>query len=238
MRHDPAVDDDSDPVAFGPGQPGRFLTWWYGAASGTGTPGAAPTADEVDGLPAPLRAWHELAAARRLPEPVQLEVLDAETAWYDGDVLVVASEQGGWLWGVDAARAEDPTDDGGGDLPVLERSQATGGVWSATKETLTEFLWHAAVLEAVLGAPVARTVELLDGDAVRVAATRLRPVPVPWWTWPGQGHWLLAGDGVLVVVAPDDPEPDGTPSGTYFALGAARSPDAAAVLDGVGLAWS
>src|SRR5215469_8066460 len=131
-QDDRVIDEVGAAAVFGPDQPERFLTAWFGPPA-RDAPHWVP-----NGLPLPLVDWHRQVARWDSPVMRQNEVPFQRTM--DGDVLLVGIEtQHVWLWGV--------RDDGDNPM-VWERANDPGADWTEIGEHLDEFLWHFTLVEA------------------------------------------------------------------------------------------
>ncbi|MGH3763053.1 hypothetical protein [Actinophytocola sp.] len=165
----------------------RFLSRWYGPAD------RQPAATAVDGTPRPLRDWFELTARWSAPVVTQNHVLSQP--WIDDGKLVFWEEnQGVWLW----ATAPD-----GDDPPVYDRENVDGDSWQPTGESLSTFLLHVAVFEAIMGASHGACASWVSAAALAEILAPLRPLPMPEWRWPAPGHRLHAADGLLAFSGPN-----------------------------------
>jgi len=182
------IDEVRPAAVFGPDQPERFLTAWFG-------PPARDAPDWVpNGLPLPLVDWHRQVARWDSPVMRQNEVPFQRTM--DGDVLLVGVEtQRVWLWGV--------RDDGDNPM-VWERENNPGANWTETRERLDEFLWHFTLVEAVFGTRLglgAANVTSVDHDRFTRAWTALDVKP---WRWPGPNAALWTQGGLIAWTMVND----------------------------------
>lgn len=212
------TDNIAAAIEFGADQPERFLTAWFG-------PPSRPAAAVADGLPEPLRRWHQLASRWDRPLLQQNEI--PADPKMDGDLLLVGIEtQAVWLWGVDPSGA------------VFERENIDGAEWTPTGEDCDEFLWHFVLVEAVFGGAIGAAANNVDGRSFRRLAETWAPVEVRSWRWPGPDHRLWHRGGVLAwTVVNDLPDAAVDDSSYYSIFIAARSNDALVVLDDLGIEW-
>jgi hypothetical protein len=122
----------------------------------------------------------------------------AELTTEDGIVTFWVENQGNWLWAFDPA-CEDHF--------VYEKEPSDEPTpWRPTGERLSDFLIHATLLEAILGAPAKKITE-------RVSAAWLWSqegsceLPFPAWHWPARDSHILFGESWLALVHPSD-DPD------------------------------
>ncbi|WP_141753830.1 hypothetical protein [Streptomyces luteocolor] len=185
----------------------RFLQKWHGEpnspTSKSATPNLAPEA---------LIHWHEISSqwsdgitfhnyAIPLPE------LEIE----DGKVPFWVENQGTWLWSFDP---HDPNH------PVYEKEPSSDSApWVATGEKLSDFLVHATVFEAVLGAPATKVAFGISDDFLWVR-DETRPLPFPAWNWPAPGSRIAIGEDWLALMHPSD-----APAAGYDVTLAATAPE-------------
>jgi hypothetical protein len=175
----------------------RFLTRWYGPPDRPSSSSAAEP-----GLPGPLRRWFETTSRWSRPVATQNHVLARPTP-ADGMRVFWLENQAAWQWAIDS---HDPDDD----PAVHDRENAAGAAWQATGATLSTFLVHIAVYEAVMGAGCSASACWVTPGQLDEILRPLQPLPMPSWRWPVAGHRLYAGDGLLAFAGPN-PEPGETP---------------------------
>ena len=126
----------------------------------------------------------------------------------DGDVeLLVAENQGVWLWGRDASGR------------FVERENEDGRPWRPTGEDETAFWLHHAAFEFLCGHfPAFRSTTDQTEDVAALVLEATDPLPVGEWGWPGTRQRLRhRGDSLamladhgglfwLVVSGPDEDE--------------------------------
>ncbi|MFK0202138.1 hypothetical protein [Streptomyces lavendulae] len=192
----------------------NFLRRWYGAPTSPDT-----RLGESSNAPRELVEWHEISAQWggvivSHNYAIPLSELKAE----GGKVSFWVENQGAWVW------AFDPTSD---DLAVYEREPSDGLTpWEKTGESLSEFLIHATVMEAILGAPARKIAQ-----GVRIEwlnSERVHKIPFPAWNWPARNSCIYAGDSWLALVHASDDAPT-----TSDVTLAARSPENLAWADNV-----
>jgi len=206
VGHDqPVPEEDPQAIAALEDDLQRFLSAWYGEPDLTDRPeqDPAPTCP----IPGMLAGWHRQAARWSRPLTRINQLLGPGETWHDGEVLVVCVEQQGtWLWGVVP---------GQGDPAVLERSSEAGLGWTPTGERLSDYLLHAALVEAVLSAPAQVGLDDASRDQLRLLTEQMSTVRAAPWRWPGPEHALWQRGGALALTCvnrlPDTPaEPDST----------------------------
>jgi hypothetical protein len=196
-------------VPFGPDQPQRFLTAWFGPPSRDALKPASTD------LPAALTAWHRQVS--RWDTPVMRQNRAPARREMDGDMLLVGVEtQAVWLWGVR---------DGDDNPLVWERYNEPGAGWTQTHEHLDEFLWHFTLVEtAIVGGRYglgANDVNSIDLARFTGAWTALNVKP---WRWPGPNQTLWTWDGLLAwTMVNDRPDSPVTGASTYSIFVGARS---------------
>lgn len=185
----------------------RFLRTWYGAQkSPNAILGKSPDA------PRELVEWHEISAqwggaitSHNYAIPL------AELAAEDGKIPFWVENQGTWVW------AFDPNNE---DYSVYEREPSDEPTpWRRTGERLSDFLIHATILEAVLGAPATKVAQGVAADWLW-SVEGSHELPFPAWNWPARGSRILFGENWLALTHPSEyPE-----TGHDITL-AARTPD-------------
>ncbi|WP_399895913.1 hypothetical protein ACGH7X_40335 [Streptomyces sp. BBFR51] len=168
---------------------GRFLTRWYGDPD-------LPISVNPDAvkMPPPLRFWHEIASQWSTPvttlnHPLGPSELEIE----DGKLVFWVENQGCWTWS---------TNINGDDSIVFDRQPGSDPEpWIPTGETLSEFLLHATVFEAIVGAPCQMYVENITEEVLSGIASNLRPLPLPHWRWPSTEVRILVGNSLLAQVS-------------------------------------
>ncbi|WP_181791322.1 hypothetical protein [Streptomyces phytophilus] len=185
----------------------RFLRRWYGAPKSANVkPGESPDA------PGELVEWHEISAqwAGEITSHNYAVPL-AELATEDGKIPFWIENQGTWVW------AFDPKSEG---CSVYEREPSDEPTpWRRTGERLSEFLIHATILEAILGAPAKKSALGVPADWLW-SREGSHELPFPAWNWPARDSRILLGESWLALVHPSD-DPD---AGHDITL-AAREPD-------------
>lgn len=207
---------------FGPDQPERFLTAWFGSP-----PRDAPEW-VANGLPVALVEWHRQVARWDSPVMQQNSVPFQRTM--DDDVMLVGIEnQRVWLWGVREA----------GDNPrVWERHNAAEDGWTETGERLDEFLWHFTLTDAVVGARfglVAIDVTSTDHRNFTGGWTALDAEP---WRWPGPSSALWTRGGLIAwTMVNSEPDTPVDESSRYNIVVGALSQEDLFQADDAGIAW-
>ncbi|MZD09702.1 hypothetical protein GTW43_32165 [Streptomyces sp. SID5785] len=167
----------------------RFLTRWYGDPDRpiSANLGAAK-------MPLPLRAWHEIASQWSTPVTTLNHPLDpSELEIEDGKLVFWVENQGCWTWS---------TNINGDDPIVFDRQPGSDHEpWAPTGETLSEFLLHATVFEAIVGAPCQMYVENITEEVLSRIASEVSPLPLPHWRWPSADVRILVGTGLLAQVS-------------------------------------
>ncbi len=207
-------------MTFGPDQPQRFLTAWFGPPS---RDAPEPAASDV---PAALASWHR-QVGRWDPPVIRHNQVPAGREM-DGDMLLVGIEnQAVWLWGVP---------DSGGNPLVWERENQPGADWTPTGARLDEFLCLFMLTDALLGARFG----LVALDVSAAALARFTPgwTALPATQWPGSHQTLWTMDGLLGwTIRNGRMDAPATDASTYTIQVAARTDHDLAVLDDTGIAW-
>lgn len=99
-----------------------------------------------------------------------------------------------WAWACDRA---------GDDPAVFDRENEPGRPWQPTGVALSTFLLHVAVVEAVFGARFGAAAAWVTPAQLEAVLAPLRPLPMPPWRWPAQGHRLYAEEGLLAFAGPN-----------------------------------
>jgi hypothetical protein len=215
------IDEVTEAAVFGPDQPQRFLTAWYGP----------PLRDApqwvANGLPQALVDWHRQVARwdavmRQNQVPFQRTM--------DADVLLVGIEnQHAWLWGVR---------DDGENPQVWERRNDPGTDWTQTGEHLDEFLWHFTLVEALSGVCGLRADDVTWADVERFTRdwTELDVKP---WRWPGPNAAFWTRDKLIAwTLVSQRPEAPVTAASPYSIVVGGRSNDDLARADDARISWS
>ncbi|MFI7068589.1 hypothetical protein ACIBL3_46910 [Kribbella sp. NPDC050124] len=168
-----------------------FLSKWYGDR-----PSAGVQVGHESGAPTELVEWHEISArwggaitAHNYAVPL------AELRIEDGKIPFWVENQGTWEW------AFDPNDEA---HSVYEREPSEGGnPWTPTGERLSDFLIHATVLEAILGAPATKVAQGVPAGLLG-SQTGGRELPFLPWNWPARDSRIILGEKWLALVHPSD----------------------------------
>jgi hypothetical protein len=212
-------------VTVGPHSLECFVERWYG-------PPTVPAPPLSSGLRYALAHWYQLAGTYDRPLIHQNHLLEpAEFRRESGRVVFYVENQGVWLWGYDASdTARDPE--------VFDCEAEPGRQWLSTSESLSEFMLHVAVFEAILGSPV---------GAGNFGCTRyeldliLRPfarVGLPAWRWPAPEHRLYCGREILAVAGTTDlPDSPVSENSRFEVFLAGTDLDALAYLDDLPVEW-
>lgn len=169
----------------------RFLTRWYGQPDR----GAAPAVQTGHRMPRPLCEWFQVVSRWSRPIAVQNRVLGVDEVWVeDGRLVFWVENQGVWLWGVDL-EGDDPR--------VYDRENEPGRPWQPTSVTLSVFLVHVAVFEAVWNAQFGAVAAWITPDRLDEVLAPLTPIPGAAWRWPSPRHQLYVGDEVLAFAGPN-----------------------------------
>jgi hypothetical protein len=217
------VNDELAAVAdFGPEQPQRFLSAWFGPPSRDAPQWVA------NGLPLALVEWHRQVA--RWDSTVTQQNRVPFERRMDGDMLLVGIEnQEVWLWGV-------PDD---GDNPMVwERENTPGADWTETGEHLDEFLWHFTLVEATLNRYYLMAFEATPADHNRFTRGWIN-LGVKPWRWPGPNEVVWTRDGLIAwTVVNDRPGATVTAASHYAIVVGARSYDDLVHADNAGIDWA
>ncbi|MFE6157743.1 hypothetical protein ACFQ7F_02340 [Streptomyces sp. NPDC056486] len=172
----------------------HFLRDWYGDPT-------SPSAKAKSSRSAPkeLIEWHEISTqwdGRITSHNYAIPLPELEV--HDGKVPFWVENQGTWLW------AFDPDDQ---DHLVYEQEPSGDPApWAPTSESLPEFLIHATVMEAILGAPARKIATGVDAEWL-LTRENVSPLPSPPWNWPARESRILLGEDWLALVHPSD-EPE------------------------------
>lgn len=173
----------------GPDSLERFLVGWHGE------PDLKPVSLEEEDVPPPLRQWFELTSRWSKPLTSQNRVLRPERTWVeDGKRVFWVENQGVWLWAMDLS-GEDPA--------VFDRLNDSGEPWERTGVSLSTFMLHVAVFEAIMSAPHAAATSGVTRSVLEAILAPLKSLPMPDWRWPAPGHRLYSGDGLLAFAGPN-----------------------------------
>ncbi|WP_344922665.1 hypothetical protein, partial [Plantactinospora mayteni] len=164
-------------------------------------------------MPRELVEWHEISAqwggeitSHNYAIPL------AELAEEDGKIPFWVEKQGTWVWAFDP-KSEDSS--------VYEREPSDEPTpWRRAGERLSDFLIHATILEATLGAPAAKVAQGVPPDWLW-SGEGSHELPFPPCNWPARDSRILLGESWLALVHPSD-NPD---AGHDITL-AARAPGA------------
>ncbi|MFG3160069.1 hypothetical protein ACGFY8_09315 [Streptomyces sp. NPDC048232] len=198
----------------------QFLRRWYGAPNSPNV-----RLQESPDAPKELVEWHEISAqwggeitSHNYAIPL------AELAAEDGKIPFWVENQGTWVW------AFDPN---GEDCFVYEREPSDEPTpWQRTGERLSDFLIHATILEAILGAPATKVAQGVPADLLW-SREGSHELPFPAWNWPARDSRILLGDSWLALVHPSD-DPD---SGHDITLAARESGDLTWAENMPGIKW-
>ncbi|HZO69823.1 MAG TPA: hypothetical protein VFB74_32920, partial [Kribbellaceae bacterium] len=78
----------------------------------------------------------------------------------------------------------------GDDPRVYDRENEPGRPWQLTGVTLSVFLVHVAVFEAVWNAPFGAVAAWITADRLEKVLAPLTPIPGAAWRWPSPLHQL------------------------------------------------
>lgn len=198
----------------------RFLRRWYGAPKSPNVRlGESPEA------PRELVDWHEISAqwngeitSHNYAIPL------SELTMEDGKIPFWVENQGTWVW------AFDPTSE---DFSVYEREPSDEPTpWRRTGERLSDFLIHATILEAILGAPATKVAQGVSAGWLW-SQEGSRELSLPAWNWPARDSRILFGESWLALVHPcDDPD-----AGHDITLAARASGDLSWAENMPGIRW-
>jgi len=198
----------------------RFLRKWYGAP-------AAPDArlGESPKAPRELVEWHEISAQwGGLITSHNYAIPLAELAEEDENIPFWVENQGTWIW------AFDPTNE---DHFVYEREPSDEpNPWKRTGERLSEFLIHATVLEAILGAPARKVAQEVQVDWLG-SQEGIHEFPFPTWNVPARNSRIVFGENWLALIHPSE-DPD---AGQDITLAAVAPEDLDWAEDATGIKW-
>ncbi|WP_147267890.1 hypothetical protein [Spongiactinospora rosea] len=168
----------------------RFMTRWYGP------PSKSPDSTSIDcrvSASRNLMKWHQLAGCWDAEITHQSSAVPlSELAEKNGFIEFWVESQGCWSWAI-SSDAED--------FQVFDRDPEIEEAWAPTSENLPDFLLHATVYEAIIGAPYSKGAEV-DFDQLGVITKRFKRFPLPAWRWPSLQHRILVGEDVLALISP------------------------------------
>ncbi|MFD3311635.1 hypothetical protein [Streptomyces sp. NPDC058694] len=198
----------------------RFLRRWYGAPKL-----ANLRLKESPQAPKELVEWHEISAQwGGVITPHNYAIALPELAVEDSKIPFWVENQGTWVW------AFDPNNQ---DHSVYEREPSDEPKpWKRTGERLSEFLIHATVLEAILGAPATKVAQGVPTDWLWHQEGS-HEFPFPAWNWPARDSRIFFGENWLALTHPSDaPE-----AGHDITLAAIAPEDLAWTDDTLGIKW-
>ncbi|WP_380284047.1 hypothetical protein [Kitasatospora purpeofusca] len=172
----------------------QFLGEWYGPPARSKPPllmqSAAP--EVLLGWNSIRLQWDHEIIAQNYPIP-----LDELTS--DGDLTPFWVEnQGGWMWAFDSHLENF----------VYDRDMSNpSNDWEPTGETLEEFLVHATVVEALLGAPAQKSATAGSGQWI-LSHRECRILSFRPWGWPTPGATLARGENWLCMIRPSQTSVD------------------------------
>lgn len=158
---------------------------WYGPQNRP-----AERALGCDHLPAPLHAWYDLAAkysasllgVKRFVRPDEISLRNGK--------MVFLSDPSDAIWGF------DPGD------PMSVYEGRLYGDWEKVPESLSEFLIHNALGEAVYNAPITKYGGSVQNSKIHDVLAPMTEVAIGAWNWPDSGHRLFMGQGIIAEVGP------------------------------------
>lgn len=182
----------------------------------------------MDAVPEPaLEGWLEKWSRQQVTPGAPADLVGSRltfnqlvrTPWTDGDVeVLVAENQGVWLWGRDAAGA------------FVERENEAGSAWFPTGEGETAFWLHHAALEFLSSRfPAYRSVNDARGEQAQAVLDATDPLPCGDWRWPGRRQQMrFRGDSLAMVC--DDGE-------LWWLMLGGPDEDALAWADALAITW-
>ncbi|MFF1481928.1 hypothetical protein ACFVYD_31015 [Streptomyces sp. NPDC058301] len=184
----------------------QFLVHWYGDPT---SPHASPSESHT-AAPRELIEWHQISTQWDRGITFQNYAVPlSELEQSDGMVLFWVESQGTWIWAYDP---EDP------DHLVYEREPSDEPApWIPTQEKLGDFLAHATIMEAILGAPAKKTAEAVALESI-LSREGTQEIPFPSWNWPAPGTRILSNESWLAMI-----HPSGDPTAGYDVMLSARS---------------
>ncbi|MET8454746.1 hypothetical protein [Streptomyces sp. NPDC005209] len=173
----------------------QFLTAWYGPPSRQGM----PASKEYQTLPAPLRAWHELAAQWSRPLVRNKKLLTPAEILIKDSKAIFMTDPGDAIWGFDP------------ESPNTVYEGRLYGKWVRLTESLTEFLVHNAMNEAAYNAPHAKSSESVKNEHIAQIVSPMTEVAFGGWHWPRPGHRIFVSETLIADIGPamEDQEPWG-----------------------------
>lgn len=167
----------------------RFLTRWYGEPD---LPNSVNV--EAANMPRPLRLWYEVTSQWSIPVTTFNHPLSPGELEVENEKLVFWIEnQGCWTWSTNIY-GDDPI--------VFDRQPGSDPEpWTPTGETLSEFLLHATVFEAIVGAPNQMNAENVTEETLTQIISGFQPLPLPRWRWPSVDVRILVGPSLLAQVS-------------------------------------
>ncbi|MER6627260.1 hypothetical protein ABT301_03290 [Streptomyces sp. NPDC000987] len=201
----------------------QFANKWYGVPDQP-----ANSATDCDHLPAPLHAWYDLAAkysvsllgVKRFVAPTDIKLRNGK--------MVFLTDPSDAIWGFDADDSKN----------VYEGRLY--GDWAKIPESLSDFLVHNMIGEAVYNAPYAISCDSVQNVRIADIVAPMEEVAIGAWNWPDSGHRLFMGRDVVAEIGPaiSDGAPMEDVSGRSEVQVGAVTPEAAAYLESMpGIDW-
>ncbi|MGA4966952.1 hypothetical protein [Streptomyces pseudogriseolus] len=164
-----------------------FVRAWYG-------PPTSPNVTPTPSLTPELTEWHHISSQWDRGITTQNYAIPlCELAAKEGKVPFWVENQGSRLW------AFDQTDK---NRLVYEKDPSNrSNPWTSTGESLSTFLLHATVVEAIFGAPVMKVSQGVD---VNWISSQAHEIPFVAWNWPTRDSRILASEEWLALVHPGD----------------------------------
>lgn len=194
-----------------------FLCDWYGLP----IMAAQPLPANCSWLPGPLREWHALSSQWDAPLVTVKRMIAPEEIQAEGRFATFMEDQGGQIWAFDT---ENP-------MVVYEGQYREG--WRKAKERLPEFLIHNALHEAAHSAEHWRSSGGFEDAHLSAVLAPMAEVAFGGWGWPGPGHRVFLGEGLVADVGPamEESAPWGERSGYVEIQIGAKSPELLEYLD-------
>lgn len=163
-----------------------FLTSWYGPPNRV----AVPIPLRNAWLPGPLKDWHELASKWEASLTYTTSMVEPDNIkpTKDGKCIFMVDSTGDWRWSF-ATNAPDT---------VFDAEQYEP--WEKNPETLSEFLLHNSVREAVYGAKARLRAISVPDDALAGILSSVQEVSFGSWTWPGPGYRTFMSDDLIIEI--------------------------------------
>jgi len=197
-----------------------FLARWYAApdVSVWQLPG------DLAWIPDALKDWYRLAYRWKEFRSSHNQIHKPQQIRERGGRIEFASDPtGDWFWAFDA---EDSSS-------VYEAELR--GEWRKIPESLSEFLVHVTLRQAVVSGSFARTCSQVPNEVLPKILTEVEEIDFGGWGWPRPGHRMFMSEALIADVGPamDFRAPQGNREGFSSVRVSGISPEDLGYLDGV-----